>query len=110
MVLKNSQVNSFFEDTTQMAIPNMTVTRLGSEEISRPDELSEVRGEMIKQIVANLRADTTDYVLGEKSHRRLLVAADAIRYYKETGWALTAENLQWVPVIKSFKSQWKALL
>ena len=58
MVLTNSQVKSFFEDSTQMAILNATVARLGSEGISRPDVLSEVTGETMKIVVANLRADT----------------------------------------------------
>ena len=110
MVLTKSQVKSFFEDATQMAILNATVTCLGSEGILRPEDLSEVTGDTMKQIVADLRADTTDYVLWAKSHRQILVAADEIRYYKETRRALTAENIQWIPVIKSFESQWKALL
>ena len=105
MVLTNSQVKSFFEEATQMAIPNATVTCLGRKGISLPEDLSKVTSETMKKIVSNLREETTDYVLGAKSRRWLLVAADAIRYYEETGRELTAEILQWIPVIKYLESQ-----
>ena len=67
--------------------------------------MAKVTSKTTKQIVANLRADVTNYILGVTSHRLILVASDAIRYYEETGRTLKAENLQWNPVLKSFESQ-----
>ena len=104
MVLTNSQVKSFFEDATQMAIPNATMTRLGNEGISRPDDLEKVTNETMKQIVTNLRAEDMNYIFRVNSHRQILVVSDAIQYYEETGRVLTAGNLQWNPVLKSFES------
>jgi hypothetical protein len=38
------------------------------------------------------------------------VAAEMLRYYETVGRVVTAANIQWIPVVKNFKEQWKAIM
>jgi hypothetical protein len=49
------------------------------------------------------------FTFGAKSQKRLLEAAELIRFYNTVGRTLTPANLQYNTVIKDFTEQWKAL-
>ena len=127
MVITNTQNTAFFEADDQMGIPHRTVLKLADEGINAISDLSEFTPEALKQIAENLRRPTgrepdpapdaapgatipiQRFVLGAKSQMRLRAASHLIRFYETAGCALTAANLQWLPVIKTFTEHWKAL-
>jgi hypothetical protein len=111
MVLTAGQTTAFFESADQMAIPNATVLQLVAEGIDSVDDLAEFDKDTIYQIASNLRRPPAGahYVFGAKSQKRLVAAAEIVRYYETVGRPLTAANLMWNTVIKRFDIQWKAL-
>jgi hypothetical protein len=107
MVFTANQITTFFEDPTQMAIPNATQAQLVNEGIATVDDLGEFDDEHLKQIAENLRRPsgrvpvdpaapdgptmpTPPFVFGAKSLNRLKAAADLVRYYETIGSDLTA--------------------
>jgi hypothetical protein len=131
MVLTNAQVTAFFQDADQMAIPARTRVQLATEGITHPDDLFEFKKDGLKQIAENMRRPTgripdpnagqpggppagatiptPPFVLGAKSLQRLIAASDIVRYYAACNRPLTATNLQWVPVVRTFQANWEAL-
>ena len=115
MPLTNAQTTSFFENASQMAIPRATVQQMGSEGITSVDDLSEFSKENIDNLASSLRKTprpapaTGNFVLGAKSQKRLIVAADAVRYYETVGRPLTAANMKWSQVLSNFEIQWKSI-
>jgi hypothetical protein len=102
MVFTANQVTAFFEEATQMAIPNATRVQLVTEGIATVDDLGEFDDENLKQIAENLRRPsgrvpvdpdaedgptmpTPPFVFGAKSLNRLKAAADLVRYYETVG-------------------------
>jgi predicted RecB family nuclease len=55
MVLMAAQTTAFFEQATQMAIPNATVMQLVAKGINTVDDLAEFNKDTIGQIASNLR-------------------------------------------------------
>jgi hypothetical protein len=127
MVLTAAQTTSFFTDAGQMALPVETRAQLVHEGITTVDDLSEFQEENLKQIAENWRrppgrvlidplnpaagtTPTPPFAFGAKSLNRLKAAADIVRYYETTDRALTASNMRWDPVIKSFTEHWKSLI
>ena len=127
MVLTAAQIQSFFEDADQMAIPHATVIQLQSEGIDSPDDLRDFDKDSLKEVAENLRKPTDRipnpdpnavpgstiprpaYVFGAKSQKRLNEACDLVRFYETIGRALTSANIWYDPIIKDFTQQWKAL-
>jgi hypothetical protein len=126
MVFTNAQTTAFFEDALQMGIPNATRLQLVTEGIVNVQDLEEFDEANLKQITENMRRPpgrvpvdpahplgpsipTPPFEFGAKSIIRLKAASDIVRYYQTTGRTLTAPNMQWDPVIKSFAEHWKAL-
>ena len=128
MPIGNAATVLFFEEATQMGIPRATVLRMQTEGISLVDDLIDLDEVMMKNLVDNLRKpggrirdpdhegdgpaamiDTPPFIFGAKSHKRLMVAARAVRYQDTVGRSLTAALMQWDPVLKNFDQQWKAL-
>lgn len=127
MVLTAAQSMAFFENEGQMGIPHATVIQLQQEGITTVDDLADFDKTSLQQVADNLRRPggrvpdpnpgaavgatipTPSFVFGAKSHKRLLVACDLVRYYTTVGRDLTAANTQWTSVIKNFEIQWKAL-
>jgi hypothetical protein len=100
MPLTGAQQTAFFEDATQMGIPNTTVIQLQQEGIDNVDNLVDFDEDTIEQIAANLwcpagrvpdpnpgaaagAAVPTPpfFALGAKSQQRLIFAAKLIRLY-----------------------------
>ena len=52
---------------------------------------------------------TPAFVFGAKSQKRLGIACELVRYYNTVGRDLTAVNMRWNNIIKTFEIQWKAL-
>ena len=127
MVLTAAQINAFFTDAAQMAIPAATFMQLQHEGIANVGDLSEFDRETFKQVVDNLRSPggripnpdhgappgstipRPPFVFGAKSHRRLMAACDLVRFYEAIGRDPTAGNIRWDPIIKNFEQQWTAL-
>ena len=111
-----------------MSIPRATVTQLANEGIVTVEDLEDFDGESIKQIANNLRRPggrvrdptpgaargatipTPPFVFRSKSQMRLEVATNLICFYKTIGRPLTAENLQWSPIMSNFCETWKAIV
>ncbi len=112
MVLTNAQRTAFFQDANQLGIPAATFDQMANEGITSENDLVDFDEESIKQMAENLRrpaGGAGPFAFGAKSHKRLLVACDLMRYYQTTGRDATAANLQWTHVMKNFEIQWKAL-
>ena len=116
MVLTANQRAAFFEDGAQLGIPHATFVQMAQEGIQTEADLVDFDEESIKQMAENLRRPAPNaagpvgpFAFGAKSHKRLLVACDLMRYYVATGRDPTAANLQWTHVMKNFEIQWKAL-
>ena len=111
MVFTGAQTTAFFEEASQMSIPNGTVVQLANEGIDKVDDLNEFDKTSIEDISHNLRRPEQGqpFVFGAKSQKRLIIACDLIRYYETVGRAPSAMNMQWMPVMKNFDIQWTAL-
>jgi hypothetical protein len=112
MVLTAAQTTAFFEQATQMAIPNATVIALQNEGINNIGDLIDFDKATLTQVADNLRrpgGGGTPLVFGAKSQQRLLAATDLVKYYDTVGRQLTAGNLQWERIMRNFKEEYKAL-
>lgn len=111
MVLTNAQTTAFFVNAAQMAIPQETYDHLATEGIEQVTDLGEFDKQDIDQIAKNLRnqADGAALSFGAKSHKRMIVACEIVRYYETVGRPLTASNIAWTHVMRNFDIQWKAL-
>jgi hypothetical protein len=112
MVLTAAQTTAFFEQATQMAIPNATVIALQSEGINNIGDLIDFDKATLTQVADNLRrpgGGGAPLVFGAKSQQRLLAATNLVRYYDTVGRPSTAGNLQWERIMRNFKEQYKAL-
>lgn len=127
MVLTAAQITAFFTGADQIGLEQRTVNQLANEGITTPGDLVDFDKETISMVAENLRRpggrepnpdpnaapgstiSTQPYVFSAKSQQRLLAAANAVRYYEDTGRALTAANLRYDPVIRNFQEQYKAL-
>ena len=127
MVLTNAQINNFFTNNAQLAIPAETFDQLANEGITAPDDLTGFDKDTMKTVVENLRnpggrvpnpdPNAPDgstiarppFVFGAKSHKRILEACDIICFYETIGRPLDARNLVYSTIIRNFAQQWKAL-
>ena len=110
-----------------MGLPDATFQQLAIEGITTVDDLAEFDKDSLQQVADNLRKPsgrvpdpnpgaaagvtipTPPFVFGAKSHKRLLVACDLLKYYQAVGRDLTAGNVRWDPIMKNFEIQWKGL-
>jgi len=113
MVFTAAQTTSFFQDADQMAIPNATVVQLQTEGITNVDDLGEFDEDNLSQVATNLRrppGGVAAFTFGAKSQKRLLAAANLVRFYVTIGRDLTAVNMRWLTTVKNFEEQWKAFV
>ena len=103
MVLTVGQMTAFFEDNDQMGIPNATRVQMQAKGITTPDDLVDFHKDELRQLAENLRKPpgriqnpdpgvaegatipTLGFTFGAMSQMKLLVAANAVRYYDTTG-------------------------
>ena len=107
MVLTAAQTTAFFTNATQMGIPQATVAAMEAEGISTVPDLVDFTEDTIRIMAKNLRSQ--DRVFGAKSEKRLIAAANMVRYYNTVGRELTAANMKWNEVGRNFEEQWSAL-
>ena len=107
-----AQTTLFFENASQMAIPNKTVLEMVNEGINAVYDISWFYKETIGQISYNLCRPPSGapFIVGTKSQKRLIVAYELVRYYETFRRAITAANIQWTMVINNFEIQWKAII
>ena len=115
MVTAN-QATAFFEDNAQMGIPHATVVQMRNEGILLISDLEEFMKEDIDNLASTLRktpipgvTPPVNYTFGVKSQKRLIVAAEIVRYYVTVGRTITASGMLWNPVLKNFEVQWKSI-
>ena len=129
MPLTGNQITAFFEDADQMAIPAATRAQLVAEGIDDVSDLLDFDEASLKLLSDNLRRPggmipdpanlgvnpvpmipARPFVFGAKSQLRLKGAMHLIKYYNAVGRPLTAANIAWDPVIKTFMEHWKELV
>ena len=124
--LTQQELQAFFTEARQMAIPLATVNGgLMQEGITTVEDLEEFNDDDLKAVRDNLKKpsgtvpDPNDnnlripapaYVIGAKSFKRIKIAAAAVRYYTTIGRTLTATNMRFIPVLKNFGEQWEAIV
>lgn len=127
MPLTAGQTQNFFHQVAQMGIPLETVAQMQQEGIDTVDDLLDFDKDSLQRLADNLKRPggriqdpgpnaqpgdmipTPSFIFGAKSHKRLLVACDLVKFYDAIGRPLTVANLQWTPVMRNFEAQWKAL-
>eukprot|EP00957_Ditylum_brightwellii_P017416 1311895-Ditylum_brightwellii.AAC.1 len=111
-----------------MKIMNETLVQLWKEGIKEVKDLAEFSKDIWKEVAENLKrlggwmknpdreADQshamvpqTLYLFGTITQMRLLEASNLTRYYKMVGRCVTALNIVYETVIKSFTNQWVGL-
>ena len=107
MVLTNAQIQAFFTEATQMAIPAASVAEINNEGINGPEDLDEYDEDMIDDIASAARR--APYVFGAKSIYRVKITSHLVRYYNQVGRPITHTNVKWTSVGKNFAVEWKTL-
>ena len=120
MVFAVNQTIAFFEENDHMYLPQATRLQLVNEGLEHVHDIIEFNGESIKGIFDNLRrpggriinpdpnASPGDMIpsppfsFREKSQMRLKAATMILRYYGTVGREITAPNMRWTTIIKSF--------
>ena len=110
-----------------MGIPHATVVQMQAEGITVVGDLEGFDNETFQQLANNLRwpggripdpnpdaapgatIPTPPFTFGAKSHKRLGIACDLVRYYVTVGRDPTPANIHWIHVMSNFETQWKAL-
>jgi hypothetical protein len=127
MVLTVAQCTTFYTHADQMGVSAATYAQLQVEGITSVDDLADFDKDSLKQLAGNLQRPggrvpdptpgaaagatipTPAFVFGAKSHHRMMVSSNLVKYYLTTGRATSAANMQWNTVGKNFDIQWKAL-
>ena len=115
MVLSAAETTAFFQDATDMAIPNATRVAMQQEGITAVEDLADFTDDDLKLIADNLRrppgriADpragqrgvpagatipTPAFTFGVKSQLRIKAASDIIRYYETVEREITAPMMR----------------
>jgi hypothetical protein len=121
-----AKIATFFTDTANMGLTLCTTGAFAAEGIATPADLAEFDKEGMESIFRNLRKplkvlragaargcgelqEVIAYKLSAKSQIRLTIAAQAVRFYEDTGRELNRANMLW-SVIKRFDEQFKVLM
>ena len=110
-----------------MALPAATHLAIAQEGLEDLSDLVKFDEKSLKQITDKLRRPggrvpdpdpnaaagarilAPSFVFGKKSQLCLKAAFDIDRYYETTSRSLSASNMHWNPVIKTFTKHWKPL-
>ena len=90
-----------------MMLPNVTCVALQGEGLTAVGDLSGLTQDLLNNIAASFRR--RNVVFGVMSQKRIIDAANCIRYYEVCGRQLTAANIR-STVIRNFGRQWEALM
>ena len=127
MVLTAVQITNFFTQPTQIGVPAATMDRLQQEGIASPVDLKDFDDEALKIVKENLQhpagrvADpnpnangatipTPAFVFSARSQTCLAATAKCVRFYDMIDCPIDHLNIHWMPVVKNFDIQWKALV
>ena len=114
-----STISAFWTKKTHMAMADASVAGLVLEGIENPGDLykySKCKLESIfegfkKQpgkLVNGKYEQAAPLLLSDKSKKRIIIAAEAARFYTQVGRPLTPVNMNW-KTLANFKLQWDAL-
>ena len=123
-----NQLRSFFHADNHMAIPVVKIVQLVQEGIEHSYDLQDFYKYSLKDVANNIRnpggriphpdpnaqanatISTPLFVFGAKLQKRMLEACELVRFYEKIERHITAKNLPYLPVIRNFTLQWKALV
>lgn len=126
-MVTQAQLNAFFTGAEQMGIPMETYVQMQREGITTFIDLLTFQAEDVKRIADGLRRPggtipdpapnaaagatipTPSCSLPTKSQVRLEEAIELLHFYDTIGRVVTAQDMQYVPVVKSFKTLWGSL-
>ena len=114
-----SAILAFWTEKTQMAMANVAVEGLVLEGIENPGDLYEYsKGELESifegfkkqpgKVVSGKYKQAAPLPLSAKSKKRIIVAAEAARFYTQYSRPLTPVNMNW-KTLANFELQWDAL-
>ncbi len=92
-----------------MSLTNDQRQALKDEGLGDLDDFEGFDEDTLKQAFKNVRHRTPPVSIPAKCTSRLLVASLAHNYYRETERAITAVNMHYNNVLKSFNLEWKAI-
>ena len=114
-----SAISDFWTEKTQMAMADASVAGLVLEGIESPGDLYEYSKCELESIFEGFKKQPGKVVYGKyeqaaplplsaKSKKRIIVAAEAARFYTQVGRPLTPVNMNW-KTLANFELQWDAL-
>ena len=114
-----STISYFWTEKTHMAMADVAVAGLVTEGIDNPGDLYEYSNCELESIFEGFKKQPGKVVSGEyeqavplplsaKSKKRIIIAAEAARFYTQVGRPLTPVNMNW-KTLANFKLQWDAL-
>ena len=127
----NAQLNAFFTNRPQMALPAAVRARLAQEGLATVDDFADFREAQLKQAYKNLRTaipgvpavtnpDGTiataaipavqPCLVSARCALRLKVASIAFHYYQDVGRTPTPVNMNYTNVLKGFYVQWESIV
>ena len=97
MVLTAAQTTFFWEANAEgMMLPNPTGVALEGEGLTAVADLSGLTQDLLNNIAASFRRQGVAF--GVMSQRRIINAANCIRYYEVCEGPLTAANIRWTVI------------
>lgn len=131
MAFNNAELTNFFENGPQMALTNAARVRLAAEGLGTIEDFDDFKDDQLDVAVRNLRTsipgvpatvDAAGNVLvpaiapilpclvPAKCILRLKVASTAYHYYKDTARTPTSANMNYTRVLKTFHTEWEAII
>jgi hypothetical protein len=127
MSLTVAEVELFFTEVNQMALPNRTWTKLQDEGIRTPGDLVDFDEKTLKQAADNVRKHHSSnvaqvaagegqgvvgkeepYVFSALSLKKMQETAELLRFYQTIGREVDADSIKY-NITKDFTEQWEAL-
>ena len=104
---------------THMAVPERSLDALKEGGIDKPEDILEFLKDYLDSVFESLRKPplkvlnnkvvaVSPHVMLEKSRRRIVVAAEAMRYYAQVGRDITPTNIHW-KTLTNIGIQWNVL-
>ena len=104
-----------------MHISQRTVDSFKIKGINDPEDLSDFSADNLYNLFKSMKKpvgsvdDKGAYMeahpmhISAKSKKRIIVAANATRYYTQVGWSINPANMSWIK-LANFDMQWQSLL
>ena len=116
---ETATTKTFWTDSAYMNCNTRTVAVFKKEGITNPEDLFDLDEDDLDNlfhsmrkpvgtIVASVNTDGNPMHVSTTSKKRIIVAANATRYYTQVGREITPENMSW-RTLANFDMQWKYL-